>query len=85
MAGIAAPVLGRCDGVTRGKPDPEPYLLGVALISLPIDECMVVEDAPAQPGRSGLASAALDGSTNDLPGHVRIADLATFTTSLGTA
>ncbi len=73
-AGIAAPVLVSCDDVTRGKPDPEPYLMGAALISVGIDECMVVEDAPAGLD-SGLASGAVTAALNGLPGHVRIADL----------
>lgn len=33
--------------VERGKPDPEPYLLGVREIGLSAEECLVVEDAPA--------------------------------------
>jgi sugar-phosphatase len=74
-AGIAAPVLVSCDHVTRGKPDPEPYLIGAGLIGVPIAECMVVEDAAAGVD-SGLASGAVTAALNGLPGHVRIADLA---------
>jgi len=42
------------DRVTRGKPDPEGYLRGAALLSRSPHECLVVEDAPAgiQAGRS---------------------------------
>ncbi len=42
------------DRVTRGKPDPEGYLRGAALLSRLPHECLVVEDAPAgiQAGRS---------------------------------
>ena len=38
----------------RGKPDPEGYLRGAALLSRSPHECLVVEDAPAgiQAGRS---------------------------------
>jgi len=32
--------------VTRGKPDPEPYLKGAALAGVDPSECMVVENAP---------------------------------------
>ena len=32
---------------SRGKPDPEPYLLGAALLGASADECVVLEDAPA--------------------------------------
>jgi len=42
------------DRVTRGKPDPEGYLRGAALLTRSPHECLVVEDAPAgiQAGRS---------------------------------
>ncbi len=42
------------DRVKRGKPDPEGYLRGAALLSRSPHECLVVEDAPAgiQAGRS---------------------------------
>ncbi len=54
-AGIAVPasVVGG-DTVTRGKPDPEGYLRGAALLTRPPHECLVIEDAPAgiQAGRS---------------------------------
>ena len=42
------------DRVTKGKPDPEGYLRGAALLSRSPHECLVVEDAPAgiQAGRS---------------------------------
>ncbi len=33
--------------VGRGKPDPEPYRMGAALIGLPAADCLVVEDAPS--------------------------------------
>lgn len=35
------------DDVLRGKPDPEPYLKGAALLGFPASECVVFEDAPA--------------------------------------
>lgn len=35
------------DDVRHGKPDPEPYLKGAALLGLPASECVVFEDAPA--------------------------------------
>ena len=35
------------DDVLRGKPDPEPYLKGAALLGVPASECVVFEDAPA--------------------------------------
>jgi sugar-phosphatase len=35
------------DDVTNGKPAPEPYLKGAALLGFPASKCMVFEDAPA--------------------------------------
>ena len=33
--------------ITRGKPDPEPYLKAAALLGFPAGHCVVVEDVPA--------------------------------------
>jgi len=33
--------------VERGKPDPEPYLMGAKLLGMNPAECLVIEDAPA--------------------------------------
>ena len=35
------------EDVSRGKPDPEPYLLGCELLNVSPSDCVVVEDAPA--------------------------------------
>ena len=35
------------DDVSRGKPDPEPYARGAAVLGLRPEECLVIEDAPA--------------------------------------
>lgn len=40
-------VLVAADDVTRGKPEPEPYLKGAAGLGIKPAECLVVEDAPA--------------------------------------
>lgn len=45
------------DDVHRGKPDPEPYLKGAALLGLPASDCVVFEDAPAGI-RAGKAAGA---------------------------
>jgi sugar-phosphatase len=45
------------DDVTHGKPDPEPYLKGAALLGLPATDCVVFEDAPAGI-RAGKAAGA---------------------------
>jgi sugar-phosphatase len=35
------------DDVVNGKPDPEPYLKGAALLGFAAKDCMVIEDVPA--------------------------------------
>lgn len=56
-AGIDAPRVVTIDDVSRGKPDPEPFLLGAKLLGVPPEDCLVFEDAPA-----GLASARAAGA-----------------------
>ncbi|HEX6803832.1 MAG TPA: HAD family hydrolase [Terriglobales bacterium] len=46
------------DDVQVGKPDPEPYLKGAALLGVPASKCVVFEDAPAGI-RSGKSAGAL--------------------------
>jgi sugar-phosphatase len=41
--------------VERGKPDPEPYVRGAALLGCKPQECVVVEDAPSGVG-AGVAA-----------------------------
>ncbi len=43
--------------ITHGKPDPEPYLKGAALLGVPPESCIVFEDVPAGV-RSGKSAAA---------------------------
>jgi len=43
--------------IRRGKPDPEPYLIGVETLGFPAADCIVVEDAPA-----GVQSALRAGA-----------------------
>ncbi|MBT2367551.1 HAD family hydrolase [Streptomyces sp. ISL-10] len=69
------------DDITRGKPDPEPYLLAARLLGVDPARCVVFEDAPA-----GLASARAAGmrtvalTTTHRPGEldadVVVSDLA---------
>jgi sugar-phosphatase len=40
-------VLVSADDVFKGKPDPEPYLMGAKLLGMNPAECLVIEDAPA--------------------------------------
>jgi sugar-phosphatase len=57
-AGFAIP---KCfvtaDDVRRGKPDPEPFLKGAALLGVLSSDCVVIEDAPAGI-RAGKAAGA---------------------------
>ncbi len=71
-AGIPIPeVLVTADDITRGKPDPEPYLLAAARLGVDAADCLVVEDAP-----SGLAAAhAARCSTLAVTTTVKPADL----------
>ncbi|MER5885849.1 HAD family hydrolase [Streptomyces sp. NPDC001941] len=55
-AGIDAPLLIAADDITRGKPDPEPYLLAAGKLGVDPARCVVFEDAPA-----GLASGRAAG------------------------
>jgi sugar-phosphatase len=43
--------------ITKGKPNPEPYLKAAALLNVPASECVVLEDAPAGV-RAGKAAGA---------------------------
>jgi len=55
--GVPAPeVMVTSDDVVNGKPHPEPYLKGAALLGFRPEECLVIEDAPA-----GIASAKAGG------------------------
>ncbi|MEU8758346.1 HAD-IA family hydrolase [Streptomyces sp. NPDC048659] len=55
-AGIEAPLLIAADDITRGKPDPEPFLLAAAKLGVDPARCVVFEDAPA-----GLAAGRAAG------------------------
>ncbi|MGW7529497.1 HAD family hydrolase [Streptomyces sp. NPDC054783] len=60
--GILPKTLIAADDVTRGKPDPEPYLLAARQLGVDPAHCVVFEDAPAglQAGRAaGMTTVAL--------------------------
>jgi mannitol-1-/sugar-/sorbitol-6-phosphatase len=57
--GLPVPeVLITADDVTRGKPDPEPYLRAARDLGVPAGECIAVEDSPA-----GITAAKRGGMT----------------------
>lgn len=56
-AGLALPkYMVTADDVTNGKPSPEPYLKGAALLHMAPADCLVFEDTPA-----GIAAARAAG------------------------
>ncbi|WP_405523864.1 HAD family hydrolase [Streptomyces canus] len=60
--GILPKTLVAADDVTRGKPDPEPYLLAARELGVDPTRCVVFEDAPAglRAGRAaGMTTVAL--------------------------
>jgi sugar-phosphatase len=56
-AGLTPPAaMITADAITRGKPDPEPFLLGARALGVDPARCLVLEDAP-----SGIKSARAAG------------------------
>ncbi|MGW7253207.1 HAD family hydrolase [Streptomyces sp. NPDC054834] len=73
--GIRPKTLVAADDITRGKPDPEPYLLAARRLGVDPARCVVFEDAPAglQAGRAaGMTTVAL---TTTHQAHELVADL----------
>lgn len=64
------------ENVERGKPDPEPYLKGAALLGFPPAECLVIEDTA--PGIAAAKAAGMQaiGLTTTYPAYdLRHADV----------
>jgi sugar-phosphatase len=62
VIGVLPRVLVSADDVTRGKPDPEPYLRAARTLGVDPADCVVFEDAPAglRAGRAaGMRTVAL--------------------------
>ncbi|MET8943740.1 HAD family hydrolase [Streptomyces sp. NPDC004542] len=73
--GIRPKTLIAADDITRGKPDPEPYLLAARRLGVDPAGCVVFEDAPAglQAGRAaGMTTVAL---TTTHRAHELVADV----------
>jgi sugar-phosphatase len=63
-AGIPVPEkLVTADRVTRGKPDPEPFLAGAALLGFAPAECVVFEDSPSGVEAGRAAGCTVVGTT----------------------
>ncbi|MFJ4714686.1 HAD-IA family hydrolase [Streptomyces sp. NPDC088785] len=78
--GITPPLLVAADDITRGKPDPQPFLLAAARLGADPARCVVVEDAPAglAAGRAaGMRTVALATThpAADLSADVVVTDL----------
>ncbi|WP_028815389.1 HAD family hydrolase [Streptomyces flavidovirens] len=79
-AGIRPKAMIAADDITRGKPDPEPYLLAARRLGVDPARCVVFEDAPAglRSGRAaGMKTVAL-ATTHDaseLVADVVVSDL----------
>ena len=62
VAGLPLPDrLITADMVEKGKPDPEPYMRGAALLGFSNTECVVVEDAPSGVGAGKAAGSRVLG------------------------
>jgi mannitol-1-/sugar-/sorbitol-6-phosphatase len=60
--------------ITRGKPDPEPYLKGAAKLGLPASDCVVIEDAGAGVRSAKAAGARVIGlRTSHSEAELRVA------------
>ncbi len=55
--------------IQHGKPNPEPYLKGAAMLGFPAANCIVVEDVPAGVRAGKSAGARVIGFTTTLPGN----------------
>jgi len=83
-ANFEPPVLITVDDISRGKPDPEGYLLAAARLGVDVSECLVVEDAA--PGiAAGRAAGALVAGLKGLASDLTIEDLAQLVGPLTTA
>lgn len=75
-AGIPSPArLVTADDITRGKPDPQPFLIAAQLLGVDPEQCLVVEDAPSGLIAGRAAGCATIGLTTELPADQLDADL----------
>ncbi|WP_372351968.1 HAD family hydrolase [Streptomyces sp. KL116D] len=78
--GIEPPLLIAADDITRGKPDPEPFLLAAGKLGVDPARCVVFEDAPAglTAGRAGgmrTVALATTHEAHELSADVVVKDL----------
>ncbi len=73
-AGITPPLIVSRDDVSRGKPHPEPFLLGAERVGAEPDRCLAVEDALAGV-ESGRAAGTVTAGLGDLGADIRLDDI----------
>lgn len=75
-AGIPSPArLVTADDITRGKPDPQPFLTAARVLGVDPGQCLVVEDAPSGLLAGRAAGCATIALTTELPADQLDADL----------
>ncbi len=79
-AGIPTPTrLVTADDITRGKPDPQPFLIAAQQLGVDPQQCLVVEDAPSGITSGRAAGCATLGLTTSTPASALHADLVVAT------
>lgn len=86
--GVDFPEMVAADDITRGKPDPEPFLLAAARLGVDPARCVVFEDAPAglAAGRAaGMTTVALTTThaASELDADVVVRDLSAVSVLVG--
>jgi mannitol-1-/sugar-/sorbitol-6-phosphatase len=66
------------DEITRGKPDPEPYIRGSAMLGIAPPDCVVVEDVPAGIRAGKAAGMRVIGVETTLAGDALLSAGADF-------
>lgn len=79
-AGIPTPTrLVTADDITRGKPDPQPFLIAAERLGVDPQQCLVVEDAPSGISSGTAAGCATLGLTTSTAAGELHADLVVAT------
>lgn len=79
-AGIPTPTrLVTADDITRGKPDPQPFLIAAQQLGVDPQQCLVVEDAPSGITSGQAAGCATLALTTSTPAGELHADLVVAT------
>jgi mannitol-1-/sugar-/sorbitol-6-phosphatase len=68
-------VMVSADDVSKGKPDPEPYLAGARLLGMNASDCVVIEDAPAGILAAHAGGMKVIGMTSTYPASALRADV----------